>query len=167
MITGHVGVSFYVKGKYKKESILYYLIAVMLPDIASQIQGIIFWFLGQKPPINFHSIPSTLLLAVITSIIIYVIKKNYIFSILMGLLVISHTMADYITSYMPLFGNDGIKFGLNLYSNQILDCIIEIIFVLIGWFVYRKLFPKQKNRKGLYFMLGFLIIVQIILTLIY
>ncbi len=82
-------------------------------------------------------------------------------------LVVSHLVADYVTSRgMPTWPG-GPRIGLHLYTIDPLDFTGEATMVIGGWLIYRrKIVPEQRRALPLGLMLGGLLLFQLLFQLL-
>jgi hypothetical protein len=149
MLLGHIGLGLAGKSASRKMPIWTALIAVMLPDIVSALFQILrvpdesmFWS---------HSLLMTLVYAIVSAVVIYIIYKNIFDTLLFAALVLSHWVCDFISWPLEVIGmSNGIQFfsptetfGLGLYRKIPGALISELLLLAfgIGLLVLR-------NRKG-------------------
>lgn len=97
-----------------------------------------------------HSLTAVLIWAILFGGIYYLITKNKKGSLLLGALVISHWVLDFITHRpdLPLSFSENEMVGLGLWNNKALTIIIEGgIFVICTWIYLRS--TKAINKKGI------------------
>jgi len=126
------------------------------------------WALGiENPPSpekigigNYsHSLISGILLTGIAGLATWLISKNKKLSIIIGLLVISHTIMDLIASpmlafypndsKMPVFWTGDLEIGFGLWRYKTLALIIEYGSVGIGLLIYILTKIKIKKTKNI------------------
>jgi hypothetical protein len=159
---GHIGFGFAAKPHAPKVHLLVLLIATELIDI---LWGL-FYFTGiDRDRVGLYSSPwsHSLFMSVIWSLLAAVIVariyKDHRSGIVVGLLVFSHWVIDFITHPMgaifggtplppdlPLFFNGSSKVGLGLYNHSFTIAIVtDIGMLFIGIFIY--VFYKIKLEK--------------------
>ena len=96
-----------------------------------------------------HSLLAAIIWGLLFGIIYFLIKKNYKTSILMGLLVLSHWVLDFITHRpdLPLVPWSAYKVGLGMWNSVILTIIVEGSIFIIGAYLYLTC-TKAKNKTG-------------------
>jgi hypothetical protein len=111
-----------------------------------------------------HSILGTLALGVVLGVIVFAFTRSGRRAAFVGLLVLLHTLADYITSYLPTWPG-GPRVGLFLYRFPIVDLVIECAVIFAGWWVYRRgLVLKARNSWATWAMLTVLLACQALFT---
>lgn len=109
-----------------------------------------------------HSLVSSLIWAVLFGLIYYSFKKNLHYSILLGLVVLSHWVLDLI-SHVPdlqLIPGSSIKVGLGLWNSVLFTVIIEGIIFLGGFYLYYSS-TKSINKLGHITLWGLLIFLSL------
>ncbi len=177
MFIGHFGVGFAAKKVIPKTSLGTLLLASQFIDLLWPF----FVILGIErvaidpgntafTPLDFiyypfsHSLFAVLLWALIFGAVYYFIKKNLKSSFILGLLVLSHWILDFITHRpdLPLiFGTDSLHVGLGLWNSIIATVIIESIIFIAGVYFYFAV-TKAKNKVGAYSLWSLLIFFIII-----
>ncbi|OGU75882.1 MAG: hypothetical protein A2V93_01900 [Ignavibacteria bacterium RBG_16_34_14] len=112
-----------------------------------------------------HSLFGVLFWALLFGTIYFLIKKNLISALLLGLLVISHWILDLITHIpdLPLFPGTDIKVGFGLWNSVLLTIIVEGMIFILGSYLYIKA-TKAKNKKdkfALWSLLIFLVVIYV------
>lgn len=112
-----------------------------------------------------HSLVAGVLWAVLFSLTYYVVKKNLRAAILLGALVISHWVLDYVTHKpdLPLFLSGGTKVGLGLWYSVTGTVIVEMILFFSGVFIYMSATKAKNNagRYGYWSLIVFLLLIEI------
>jgi len=120
-------------------------------------------------PLNFiyypftHSLAGVVIWGLIFGVVYFLIKKNYKTAILLGLLVISHWILDFITHApdLPLIPGLELKVGLGLWNSLIFTLLFEVAIFSVGLFYYLKV-TKAKNKQGNYGFWGLIIFLLVI-----
>lgn len=120
-------------------------------------------------PLNFiyypftHSLAGVVIWGFIFGVVYFLIKKNYKTAILLGLLVISHWILDFITHApdLPLIPGLELKVGLGLWNSLIFTLLFEVAIFSVGLFYYLKV-TKAKNKQGNYGFWGLIIFLLVI-----
>ena len=112
-----------------------------------------------------HSLAGTLFWAVLFALVYYWRKKQLKTALILGGLVISHWVLDFITHRPDLLLIPGVdlKVGLGLWNNVAATIIIESLIFLGGFYLYLKT-TKATNKTGtisLWALLIFLIVIYI------
>ena len=177
MFIGHFGVGFAAKKVIPKTSLGTLILASQFIDLLWPF----FLIFGIErvaidpgntafTPLDFiyyplsHSLFAVLLWALIFGAVYYFIKKNLKSSFILGLLVLSHWILDFITHRpdLPLlFGTDSLHVGLGLWNSIIATVIIESIIFIAGVYFYFAV-TKAKNKVGAYSLWSLLIFFIII-----
>lgn len=110
-------------------------------------------------PLNFisypisHSMFGVLIWGILFGFVYYLIKKNLRGSILLGVLVFSHWLLDFLTHRpdLQLFPWSDYKVGLGLWNSFAGTVIIEGLIFAVGIFIYLKSVALQNNAKKVWF----------------
>ena len=96
-----------------------------------------------------HSLAAAILWSLIFGAIYFLIKKNLKVSIVLGTLVFSHWVLDWLTHVpdLQLFPGSSIKVGLGLWDSTIWTIIVEGLIFVVGIILYVKS-TKAKNLSG-------------------
>jgi hypothetical protein len=162
MYAGHLGVALAAKGLRREEHLAVLIVASIATDlvVAGLDLGSVDILAGFAP----HSIPGTLALGLVLGAIVFAFTCSGRRAAFVGLVVLSHTLADYITSYLPTWPG-GPMVGLFLYRFPIADLMIECAVIFAGWWVYRRGFvPKMRNSWATWAMLTVLLACQALFT---
>lgn len=106
-------------------------------------------------PLNFvsypysHSLLAVLIWSAVFATIYHVLKKKSRVSIILGLLVFSHWILDFITHRpdLPLTWSGDNKYGLGLWNDRNATMIIEILLFAVGVWMYLRS-TQAKNIWG-------------------
>ena len=165
MFIGHFGVGFGAKKAIPKTSLGTLLLASQFVDLLWPF----FLIFGIEvvaidpgntafTPLDFiyypfsHSLLGVLIWALIFGTIYYFIKRDLKSSLILGILVLSHWILDFITHRpdLPLFlGSDSLLVGLGLWNSIIGTVIIESMIFIVGVYLYIAT-TKAKNKIGIY-----------------
>jgi uncharacterized membrane protein len=177
LFIGHFGVGFAAKRAIPKTSLGTLLLASQFIDLLWPF-FVIFGIetVAVDPgntaftPLNFiyypfsHSLLGVLIWALIFGAVYYFIKKDLKSSLILGILVLSHWILDFITHRpdLPLFfGGDSPLVGLGLWNSIIGTVIIESLIFIVGVYLYFAV-TKAKNKAGTYSLWSLLIFFIII-----
>jgi hypothetical protein len=153
-----LGVALAAKGLRREEHLATLIVASIATDLI--VSGLALGGVGLPVILNPHSISGTLLLGAVFGVIVFAATRSGRRAVFVGLVVLSHTLADYITSYLPTWPG-GPKFGLYLYRYPIVDLVIECAVIFAGWWLYRRgLEPKVRNSWATWVMLTVLLACQ-------
>jgi membrane-bound metal-dependent hydrolase YbcI (DUF457 family) len=113
-----------------------------------------------------HSLAGTIIWAVLFGLAYYVIRKNIKYSLLMGLLVLSHWILDLIVHVPDLQIIPGLelRLGFGLWNSVPLAVIVESLIFIAGVYLYIKS-TSSKNKRGWLTLWGLLIFLTIIYAL--
>jgi len=160
----HVGVGFAAKKIAPDISVIYLIIAAELIEIVFFVfvaAGVETMPLPDKSPFSpySHSVIMGIIWSVAAALITFLISKNKKVSIIIGLLVLSHTILDIIASpklafyptdtKIPVFFNDSLSVGLGLFKYQTIALISEFGFLIAGFIIYILTIRKAKAQKHL------------------
>jgi hypothetical protein len=151
---GHLGVGLVAKGATPKTPLAILLLAPMLLDIIWAI----FLFAGIEPIIWSHGLLMSIVWSVIAAILTVLITHNFRTSLMIGFLVFSHWLVDFITHPMgfifpkdtgiPLFLEGSPLVGLGLYNTLGGVIIGEAVLIVPGIIVYALIKRKLKKDKN-------------------
>jgi hypothetical protein len=162
MFIGHFGVGFAAKRVDPRPSLGTLFLASQFVDLLWPIFLLIGW---EKviidpgntafTPLDFvyypfsHGFLSVLLLSIIFGAVYFIIKKNIKTSIILGALVMSHWILDFITHRpdLPIIPGSDLKVGLGLWNSVILSIIVEGSIFFAGVYLYLKT-TQAVNKKG-------------------
>jgi membrane-bound metal-dependent hydrolase YbcI (DUF457 family) len=114
-----------------------------------------------------HSIPAVGVLAIIAGLGYYVFTKDALGMALLGAVVVSHALGDYVTGIKPTWPG-GPVIGLQLYRNPMVDFIIEGLVIVAGWMAYRNSFPERsRSSRDVTLVLVSLLAIQLAADIIF
>ena len=160
----HIGVGFAAKKIAPNISVIYLIIAAELVEIVFFVfmaTGIENMPLTDKAPFSpySHSVIMGIIWSVVATLVTFLISKSKKVSIIIGLLVLSHTILDIIASpklafyptdtKMPMFFNDSLYIGLGLWKNKIIAYVGEFGFLIAGLIIYFLTIRKAKLHSHL------------------
>lgn len=119
-------------------------------------------------PLNFisypysHSLLASVFWALLFSIIYFLITKNKKGSVLVGVLVFSHWILDFLTHRpdLALSPFSDTKVGLGLWNYPLVEITIEVGLFLIGVFLYFKT-ANPKRKIAFWTLVTFLLVIYI------
>lgn len=135
MYAGHLGVALAAKGLRREEPLATLIVASIATDLI--VAGLDIGGVDVPEGLSPHSIPGTLALGLAFGAIVFAFTRSGRRAAFVGLVVLLHTLADYVTSYIPTWPG-GPRLGLFLYRFPIADLVIECAVILAGWWVYRR-----------------------------
>jgi hypothetical protein len=96
-----------------------------------------------------HSLAAALFWSLVFGIVYYFIKKNLKVSVVLGGLVFSHWVLDFIVHVpdLQLFPGSSIRVGLGLWNSTVWTIVVEGLIFVGGIFLYIKS-TKAKNLRG-------------------
>ena len=117
-------------------------------------------------PLNFtsypysHSLLTSIGWALILAVVYFAITRNQKGSLLVGMLVFSHWILDFLThrADLPLSPFGDTKVALGLWNMPALEITIEVGLFLIGAFVYFKTMQPQRRIAFWSLMIFFLVV---------
>jgi hypothetical protein len=158
MYAGHFGVALAVKGVRREEPLATLVLASVVTDLIVSGTGLA----GVSLPrvLNPHSIPGTAALCLAFGLITFALTRSGRRGLLIGSVVLLHTLADYVTSSLPTWPG-GPRVGLFLYRYPAVDLVLECAVILAGWWLYRRgLAARARNSWATWAMLVMLIVCQ-------
>ena len=146
MYGGHVGIALAGKGFRPAIPLWVLLVATQLPDwtdAAVCVVGI------SSPPsgILSHSLPAIAVFGGALALLYYGVSRDWAGAGLVGLTVLSHTIADYATGLKPTWPGGPI-IGLGLYRQPAVDFVLEAAVIAIGWVIYRGSLDEARRRSS-------------------
>lgn len=146
MYGGHIGFALAGKGYRSTIPLWLLVIATQLPDWADAVAcrgGV------SSPPSEMlsHSLPAVAVLATVAALLYYASARDPGASALVGLIVVSHMVADYTTGLKPTWPG-GPRIGLELYHHPVADFFLEATVIVIGWLIYRRSLPTERRSSG-------------------
>ena len=180
MFIGHFGVGFAAKKVIPKTSLGTLLLASQFIDLLWPffvISGIETVAIDPGntafTPLDFiyypfsHSLLGVLLWALIFGAVYYFIKRDLKSSFILGILVLSHWILDFIAHRpdLPLFiGGDSPFVGLGLWNSVIATVIIESLIFIVGVYFYISI-TKAANKVGNFSLWSLIIFLGIVYLL--
>jgi hypothetical protein len=163
---GHVGIALGAKGIRKSLPLWALIIASQLPDWTDATMCIA-GFTSSTPGMLSHSFPAIGILVLIGGLAYLAATRDVIGAGFIGLLVISHALADYLTGTKPTWSG-GPMIGLQLYHYPVIDFAVEGAVIFAGWMLYRTSFPKaRRNSRELISILGVLLALQVVADVVF
>lgn len=179
MFIGHYGVGLAAKKWDKKPSLGTYFIACQFMDLLWPV----FLLLGIEKveivqsnnpflSLNFisypysHSLLGAIFWSVLFGAIYYLIRKDVRSSIILGLVVVSHWILDFIVHIpdLQIIPWSSLRVGLGLWNSVVFAVIIEGLIFFIGFYFYLKS-TKSKNKRGQIGLWGLIIFLSVIYVL--
>lgn len=160
----HLGVGFAAKKIAPDISVIYLIIAAELIEIVFFVfvaAGVETMPLPDKAPFTpySHSVIMGITWSVAAGLFTFLISRNKNASIIIALLVISHTILDIIASpklafyptdtKMPVFFDNSLSIGLGLWKNKTVALIGEFGILIAGFIIYILTIRKIKMQKHL------------------
>lgn len=160
MYAGHVGLALGTHGFRRTVPLGLLIIASQLPDWTDA--G--FCLAGIRPSVPglySHSLPAIAILAAIAAIVTYSVQRDAKGMVLVAAIVVTHVLVDYLTGIKPTWPG-GPTIGLLLYRNPSVDFLLEAVFVMVGWLIYRRSLPQNRRSSWPAFgILGALLALQL------
>jgi len=143
---GHVGIALAGKGLRSAIPLWVLVLATQLPDwtdAAVCVAGL------SSPPSGMlsHSLPAVGVLGSLFALLYYGISRDGAGAGLVGLTVLSHSIADYATGLKPTWPG-GPTIGLGLYRQPAIDFVLEAAVIFIGWVIYRRSLAESRRRSS-------------------
>ena len=97
-----------------------------------------------------HSLATSIMWSIVFAGLFYFIKHSIRNAIVIGSVVFSHWMLDFIThtTDLPLFPESSIKVGLGIWNNAVLSVLVEGLLFVVGLFIYLRT-TKSKDKTGI------------------
>ncbi len=163
MIIGHYGVGLGLKKFAPNISLSLLFLAVQLPDILWSIlllSGLEHLHITPEQPgfaftdsIFSHGLLSSFVIAVLFSVVVYLVRRNTRESLIIFLAVLSHWLLDFILHKhdLPITTDPQSTTGWGLYQYPFINGLIEWLLFLIGGYFYETNTGYQTS-KGKYFL---------------
>jgi hypothetical protein len=131
MYMGHVAVGLAGKRVTPGVSVVALAIAAIAPDLGEIVLG-----LAHVPNAWFytHTLPADLAWAAAAGAIGLVVYGRA--GLVLAAVAATHVPLDYLTSRIGVFP-DGPNIGLNLYHQPMIDLVMEVVTIVLGWWLYR------------------------------
>ena len=141
MLTGHVAVALAARGARSTIPLWLLIAASQLPDWADAA------ICASRFPVPVqglysHSVAATLVLAGTGALLTYAALRDIRGALLVAILVVSHTLGDYVTGIKPTWPG-GPSIGLHLYSQPLLDFAFESAILAGALLLYRRSFAPE------------------------
>ncbi len=177
MFIGHFAMAFATKKVSKNISLGTTFLAAQWLDLLwpilllTGIERVAINAAGETIPLSFthypvtHSLLAASVWAVLAGGLYYLLKRNTREAIIVGLLVMSHWVLDFLVHIpdLPLSPFAETKVGLGLWNYKIWELLLEILMLAIGVYLYLKN-SSAKNKTGkiaLWILIAFLFLVQL------
>lgn len=161
MYMGHIGIGLGARRLAPETPLGLLLVAALLPDFVDAVGGLTaraHWFQTYS-----HTLVGVAVGAVAIGVAAWLIARSLVAAFTGALLVLSHLLADFITSRIQLWHN-GPVVGLAVYNHHFLDFCVEGLVIIVGWWIYRGTLPRQRRRHwALVVMLVILLGFQLLL----
>jgi membrane-bound metal-dependent hydrolase YbcI (DUF457 family) len=142
---GHIGVALGAKGVSPRQSLALLIFATQLPDWIDGTLCVVDCRFGPYEMYS-HSFPAIAIVALLIGGLYFLFTRNRPGAAMMGAMVVSHALTDYITGDKPTWPG-GPRLGLQIYSHPVLDFAVEAAVVLAGWLIYRKSLTEEQRSK--------------------
>jgi glutamate carboxypeptidase len=156
MVSGHVGIAFGARALDRNAPLAWLLAASLAPDVVDYALAAA--HVCHPSGLYTHTLPAIGMMACIFGAAAWWQTGNSRSGLVVGLMVIAHIVADYVTGLKLLWANGPIV-GLNLYTWPALDFLAELPIIVAGWWMLRRAggVPRFITSAG---MLVTLLIVQ-------
>ena len=160
----HIGMGVAAKKIAPDISVIFLIITAELIEIVFFVfvaAGVETMPLPDKAPFSpySHSVIMGIIWSVAAGLITLLLSKNKKVSIIIGLLVLSHTILDIIASpklafyptdtKMPIFFDNSLSIGWGLWKNKTVAFIGEFGILIVGFIIYILTIRKAKMQKHL------------------
>lgn len=157
----HIGVGFAAKRITPSIPVIYLIIAAEFIEIVFFVlvaAGIESMPQPDKSPFSpySHGVFMGIIWSLVAAWLTFLLSKNRKVSIVIGILVLSHTFLDIIASpklafyptdtQMPVFFNDSFSIGLGFFKYKTIALISEFGFLIVGLFIYFFTVRKVKSQ---------------------
>lgn len=161
MYMGHIGIGLGARKVAPETPLWLLLVAALLPDFVDSVGGLTTW--AHWFQAYSHTSAGIAVGAVAMGAVAWLIARSFIAALTGALLVVSHLLADFVTSRIQLWRN-GPLVGLAVYNHHPLDFCVEGLVIIAGWWIYRSSLPREKrNHWALLTMLVVLLGFQFLL----
>lgn len=175
MFIGHYGVGLLAKKNEKMPSLALMFIAVQLLDLIWPVLVLLGIETLSIDPGNtklthldfqYYPYSHSFLMALVWSIIFglgyYFFAKNKKGAVLLGSLVMSHWVLDFISHRpdLPLSPFSDFKVGLGLWNYPLIEITLELVIFVSGAFLYYKS-PVFKRKKAYWILILFLLVIHL------
>jgi hypothetical protein len=158
MYAGHLGIALLARGLDREEHLATLVGASIATDVV--VAGLDLGGVAVPAGLSPHSIPGTLALGLAFGAVALAFTRSGRRAVFVGLVVLSHTLADYVTSTLPTWPG-GPNIGLFVYRFPIADLVIECAVIFVGWWIYRSgLMAKARDSWATWAMLAVLLACQ-------
>ncbi len=174
MFIGHYGVGFGAKKWGRRVSLGTLIMAAQFIDLLWPIFLLFGWERVEidpgntaLTPLNFvyypfsHSLLGVMVWAALFGLIYYFVRKNTKNAILLGALVVSHWVLDFLVhrADLPLVPWSDFKVGLGLWNSVLFSVILEVLIYLVGVILYLKetIADNWAGKYGLWGLIIFLL----------
>jgi len=159
LLTGHIAVAIGAHGLRRSIPLWFLILAAQLPDWADAV----LCTAGVRPAIPgaySHSFVAAGVLAIAAAFSFFVLARDPAGALLVGLVVVSHLLGDYLTGIKPTWPG-GPLVGLSLYERPALDFLVEAPVIVAGWLLYRRSLPAlSRNSRYSMALLAVLLVIQ-------
>lgn len=111
------------------------LFAAAIPDAVDAL----YWAIDFCSPYGLysHTLQAVVLEAAIVGGVIFLVTSSRAVALTFVIVVLLHSPADYLTG-QKLFMAGGEMHGLHFYDRPVIDWLIEIPIVIVGWWILRR-----------------------------
>jgi membrane-bound metal-dependent hydrolase YbcI (DUF457 family) len=141
---GHAALALLAKGIRPRISLAVLVPVAFGPDWIE-------WMLsaaGRENRALSHSLVSVAVCATLVASVYWLFTRATADAVVVWLTYASHWPADFITGIKPTWPG-GPDVGLLLYTNPVLDTIVEWTVVVLCWLVYRRSLPTENRNRPL------------------
>lgn len=142
MYMGHIGIGLGARRLAPETPLGLLLVAALLPDFVDAISALTTrsqWFQTYS-----HTLAGISVGAVVIGLAAWLFTRSLLAAIIGASLVVSHLLADFVTSRIQLWRNGPIV-GLAVYNHHPLDFCVEGLVIIVGWWIYRGTLSHKKR----------------------
>ena len=160
MITGHFGVAGGVRSVSRAPMSNGVFIAFVLASLAPDIADAAYAVLGVCSPSGLysHTLHAVVLQAAIIGGVVFLATASRATALTFALVVLLHVPGDFLTG-RKLLVPGGELVGLRWYDQPLLDFVLEVPTVALGWWLLRRT-GKSPRWAASAWMLGLVLLVQ-------
>jgi membrane-bound metal-dependent hydrolase YbcI (DUF457 family) len=156
---GHVGIALAAKRVRPGIGLLVLLVATYAPDWVDA--GLCVAGAYNPDGVLSHSIPAVAVLALLAFALYGIRSRDWTGAAIVAAVIVSHMLLDWITGSKPTWPG-GTMIGLRLYSQPIVDFVVEGALIAAGAVLYgRTLPPRERPWLDVAIMGGALLLLQL------
>jgi hypothetical protein len=145
MYAGHLGIALGAYGVRPRIGLAWFVVAALLCDLANAVLSLA--NIPDEGARYSHGLPYVAAAAILLAAITWLRSGNRGASIAVGICVLLHLPADYLTSTRLSIWPGGPAIGLRIYQRPILDFALEAVLIIMGWWLYRTAIRSETRRN--------------------